>query len=196
GSSTIGIQDGSQIQGLQVVFNSLYLHDRMAIRIYNIPQWLKASPTSGRLLPDESRDVTLTIDATGLEGGPYEGSVIVGTNDPARESVAHAVTLQVTPVPMIAVDSTSLDFGNVFAGASRSLSLLVRNTGTEVLPVGGVASGDPAVPADAAICTLPKGGSRKVTVTYAPTGPGTLDSSLGITSDADNVPSLRIPIHG
>src|SRR5439155_14375597 len=89
-----------------------------------------------------------------------------------------------------------LDFGNVFAGASRSLSLLVRNTGTEVLSVGGVASGDPAVSADAAIFTLPKGGSRKVTVTYAPTGPGTLDSSLGITSDADNVPSLRIPIHG
>jgi len=37
GSSTIGIQDGSQTQGLQVAFNSLYLHDRMAIRIYNVP---------------------------------------------------------------------------------------------------------------------------------------------------------------
>ncbi|PYT14876.1 MAG: hypothetical protein DMF51_07755 [Acidobacteria bacterium] len=49
GSATVGIQDGTQTVGLQVAFNSIYLHDRMAIRIYDIPQWLQASPTSGRI---------------------------------------------------------------------------------------------------------------------------------------------------
>jgi len=33
-------------------------------------------------------------------------------------------------------------------------------------------------------------------VTYAPAGPGTLDSSLVIASDADNVPSLSVSIRG
>jgi len=196
GSATIGIQDESQSQGLQVVFNSLYLHDRMAIRIFNIPQWLKASPTAGRLFAAQSRDITLTIDATGLEGGDYEGAVIVGTNDPLRPSVAHAVTVQVTPVPMIAVDAAALEFGNVFSGDSRSLPLVVRNTGTDVLAVGGISSGDSAVSASPTAFSVPKGGSQAVTVTYSPAVPGTLDAILVITSNAANVQALPIPARG
>src|SRR3989441_9709319 len=57
GSATIGIQDGTKSVGLQVAFNSQYLHDRMSIRIFKIPQWLRASPTSGRLTAGEGRDV-------------------------------------------------------------------------------------------------------------------------------------------
>jgi len=83
--------------------------------------------------------------------------VIVGTNDPLRPSVAHAVTLQVTPVPMIAVDTPALEFGNVFSGASRSLPLVVRNTGTDVLAVGGISSGDSAVSASPTAFSVPKG---------------------------------------
>src|SRR5467141_4128378 len=97
---------------------------------------------------------------------------------------------------MIAVATPALEFGNVFSGASRSLPLLVRNTGTDVLAVGGISSGDSAVSASPTAFSVPKGGSQTVTVTYSPAVPGTLDAILVITSNAANVQALPIPVRG
>ncbi len=196
GSATIGIQDGTQSTGLQIAFNSLYLHDQMAIRIYSIPQWLRASPVSGRMAAGEGQDVTLTLDANGLEGGAYTGTVFVRTNDPLQPIVPHPVELLVIPVPEIEVSDSALDFGNVFAGFSRTLTLLVRNTGTEVLNVSGIASNDPAVTVDPTVFSVPTRGTASVAVTYSPAAAGSLDSSLILTSDAANAPSLSVALHG
>ncbi|MBI1951024.1 MAG: S8 family serine peptidase [Acidobacteria bacterium] len=194
GSATIGIQDPSQSAGLLVAFNSIYLHDRMAIRIYNVPQWLRASPTSGRLFAGQGRDVTVTIDAQGLEGGSYAGTVFVRSNDPLQPLASHPVVLDVTPVPAIEVDPAWLDFGNVFAGDARTLELLVKNTGTDILNVGGLAPGDPAISAGPAAFSVAPRASQSVAVTFAPALPGTLDSTLVITSDAANAPALAVAL--
>ena len=196
GSATIGIQDGTQSVGLQIGFNSLYLHDRMAIRIYNIPQWLLASPTSGRLPAGGEQGVTLAFDATGLDGGAYAGTVFVLTNDPLRPIVPHAVTLSVTAVPMIDAGGGVLDFGNVFATFSSTLTLRVSNTGTEVLHVIGIASGDPSVSVSPTSFSVPVRGAQDVAVTYHPATEGILDASLLITSDAANAPSLPVRVQG
>ena len=196
GSATVGIQDPSQSVGLLVAFNSIYLHDGMAIRIYNVPQWLRASPISGRLFAGQSREVTVTIDAQGLEGGSYAGTVFVRTNDPLQPLVSHPVTLDVTPVPVIDADPAWLDFGNVFAGDARTLALLVKNTGTDVLNVAGLAPGDPAISAGPTVFSVPPRASASVAVTFAPALPGTLDSTLVITSDAANAPALAVALRG
>ncbi|OLE66171.1 MAG: hypothetical protein AUG03_01140 [Acidobacteria bacterium 13_1_20CM_2_68_14] len=196
GSATIGIQDGTKSVGLQVAFNSQYLHDRMSIRIFKIPQWLRASPTSGRLTAGEGRDVALVFDATGLDGGTYAGTLFVRTNDPLQSLVPHAATLVVTPVPMIDTGGGVLDFGNVFATFSRTLTLRVRNSGTDVLNVAGISSNDPAVSFSPAVFSVPVRGTQDVAVTYHPAVPGSLDSTLTITSDASNAPSLQVRVLG
>ncbi|OLC55098.1 MAG: hypothetical protein AUH92_02895 [Acidobacteria bacterium 13_1_40CM_4_69_4] len=196
GSATVGIQDGTQTVGLQIAFNSIYLHDRMAIRIYDIPQWLQASPTSGRVPAGGGADITLTIDATGLEGGSYTGALYVQTNDPRQPLVPHPVALAVTPVPFIVVDSAVLEFGNVFTGFSRTLALAVRNTGTDVLDVSGIDSADPSVTVAPGAFPVPARSSQSVAVVYAPTAEGALDSSLVIHSDAGNNPALSVALLG
>jgi subtilisin family serine protease/DNA-binding beta-propeller fold protein YncE len=196
GSATIGIQDETQSIGLLVAFNRIYLHDRMAIRIYNAPPWLRASPTSGRLFAGESGEVAVTVDARGLDGGTYEGTVFVLTNDPLRPLVPHPVMLEVTPVPAIGAQPAALDFGNVFVGDSRALDLLVRNTGTETLHVTGLQTGDPVVSAAPASFSLAPRASQAVAVTYAPVSTDPLASEIVITSDAANAPVLGIPLVG
>ncbi len=196
GSATVGIQDGTQTIGLQIAFNSIYLHDQMAIRIYDVPQWLQAAPTSGRLRSGDSTDILLSIDATGLDGGSYVGTVYVANNDPQQPLAAHPVSLEVTPVPSIAVDAPVLDFGSVFAGFSHALTLTVRNTGTDTLSVSGVDVGDAAVSVSPSVFSVPARTSQGITVTYAPAAPGLLDSGLVIHSNAYNNPALSVAVVG
>jgi subtilisin family serine protease len=195
-SATIGIQNATKTDGLTVVFNSDYIHDDLEIRIAAVPQWLTAAPTSGRLFGGQSQEVTVTIDASGLDGGTYEGMVNVQTNDPQQPLVGHPVTLGVTGAPAIGVMPAALDFGQVFLGFSRTLDLRINNTGTDTLTVGSIASGDPQVTVAPALLAIPAHAGATVQVTYAPSGPGTLATTLVVTSDASNAPELTVPVAG
>lgn len=195
-SATVGIQDGERTTGLQVAFDSDYVHDRLAVRIEAAPRWVTADPTSGRLFGGERQDVTLTLDATGLEGGRYEATVYVTSNDPLRPVVGHPVVLDVTGAPAIAVAPAALDFGLVFTGFSRLLTLTVSNTGTDVLTVAGIVADDARVGVIPSAFTVPARGSQSVSVLYAPLEPGALDGTLTITSDASNAPSVTVRLTG
>src|SRR5439155_8292686 len=83
-----------------------------------------------------------------------------------------------------------------FAGSERTLPLTVENTGTDLLTVGGALSADPAVRVVPASVAIPPRSSRVLEVTFAPSGPGLLASSLILSSDASNAPSLSVPVRG
>ncbi|MCI0512711.1 T9SS type A sorting domain-containing protein, partial [candidate division KSB1 bacterium] len=52
-NASIGIQNGDGMAGLGIAFNTVYVHDQLAIRIANSLDWLKVgSPTRGVVLPD------------------------------------------------------------------------------------------------------------------------------------------------
>ena len=83
-SATVGIQNATKTVGLQVAFNQAYIHDGLAVRIASIPQWLTVFPTSGRLRAGESKIINLHMNASGLEGGTYPGTVNIVSNDPVH----------------------------------------------------------------------------------------------------------------
>jgi hypothetical protein len=194
--ATLGLQNPTRTDGLTVAFNTAYVHDNLAVRIAAVPQWLTASPTSGRLFAGQHADVALIIDATGLDGGIFESDVIVQTNDPGRPSVPHPVTLTVTGAPAIEAVPASLDFGQLFVGYTRDLTLSVNNTGTGILTVSSITSGDPLVTATPSAFTVAAHAGRIVTVRYAPTAPGVLNSALTISSDGANAPVLSVSVVG
>ena len=154
-SSTIGIQNDTKTVGLNIAFNASYIHDHLAVRIVPPARWIGAAPTAGRLYSGQRQDVTLTLDAEGLEGGRYEAALFVESNDPSRPRVNHPVILDVTGAPAIAVRPGSLDFGTVFSGFARSLDLTVDNIGTELLTVSEITSADSAVTVTPSSLTLP-----------------------------------------
>ena len=101
-SSTVGIENSDASTGLQVVYNSSYLHNELAVRISSgVDDWLGFQPESGTVAPGGSSDVTVTFDAAELTQGTYEANIFVTSNDPDESQVVIPATLHVgfTPKP-------------------------------------------------------------------------------------------------
>lgn len=195
-SATVGIQDGTRTIGLQIAYNEPYLHDNLAIAISALPQWLTVTPVSGRLAAGESIPLEVRMDATGLGTGTYPGRVRILTNDPAHSVLPVDVSLSVTGAPDLTVQPASLDFGQVFIGSPKSLTLTTANRGTDVLHVTGISASTPEISATPSSFDVPPGGTRAVTVTWTPSAVGPLTGSVVIRSDDPVDASLTVPIAG
>ncbi|MGH9798149.1 MAG: choice-of-anchor D domain-containing protein, partial [Candidatus Polarisedimenticolia bacterium] len=196
GSSTIGIQDGAGTRGVQLAFNSGYLHDRLAVHFRVVRPWLRGGPSGGRLVTAREQTVLLTLDATDLEGGTHRGAAVVRSNDPETPIALVPVNLAVTPVPMIAAGAPGVSFGQAFAGYAAQASLTLLNLGTAPLTVSVLRHPDPRIAVLPAGLTIPARGSAPVKVTWTPVEPGTLAGDLVVESDAVNLPALPVPLAG
>ena len=101
-SATVGIQDATRLDGLNVVYNAAYLHDNMAIEFKSQPQWISTAPNSGTIPAGTCAPITATFDATNpdLTHGIHDATIHFTSNDPGasvrrrsghahREPVAH-----------------------------------------------------------------------------------------------------------
>ena len=65
---------------------------------FDVPEdvpWLSVEPNEGEVAGDSSTTVTVTVDATGLEEGTYEATLIVTTTDPGAPEFLVPVTFTV-----------------------------------------------------------------------------------------------------
>ena len=195
-SATIGLQDAAKTTALEVAFNQPYLHDGLAIRISSIPQWLTAAPTSGRLHAGATLPLALHIDASGLEGGTYPGTVNIVTNDPAHPLLTVAVSLHVVGAPDAQVQPAALDYGTSFLGQSYPRTLIVANNGTDTLHVADILSSDPSMSASPPTFNVAPHGSQNVVVSWTPGTLGAFAATLSVLSDDGGDPQIDVPVTG
>src|SRR5262249_20065117 len=79
--------------------------------------WLSVSPTSGSLLPGESVQLSVLINHSGLAVGTYNGSVTVTSGVATNSPQSVAVTLNVSSVPVVVLNPTSVTFDAAAASA-------------------------------------------------------------------------------
>ncbi|HEX6791697.1 MAG TPA: choice-of-anchor D domain-containing protein, partial [Candidatus Krumholzibacteria bacterium] len=72
------------------------VQDGYAIEFSNVPVWLRVEPSAATVPPGGTAELTVTLDAAGLEEGSYSANLIVANNDPARSEVVVPVTLLVS----------------------------------------------------------------------------------------------------
>ncbi|RKZ15897.1 hypothetical protein DRQ53_07750, partial [bacterium] len=191
--ATIGIQNDVRDDGLTVVYNDDYMHDGLAIRLQATPDWLTTNPSAGVVPPGGSTSIQVTFDATGLFGGAYDGAVRIQTNDPTAGLIVVPAHLDVTGIPLIAVEPASLHFGAVYLTQSNTLELTVSNPGTETLEVTGITSDDPEFSADIAVFNVAPLQSQVVNVTFSAATAGSHDALLSIVHNADGSP-MDVPL--
>ena len=113
-SSTVGLEGQDGTKGLQVLFNSPFLEDGLAISF--------TPPTTGTLAPGESADISVVLDATRLEEGIYQDNILVESNDPVTPLVTVPVALTVNPrcdtpdsptVSDITINSAQFDWNQI-----------------------------------------------------------------------------------
>jgi subtilisin family serine protease len=156
--------------------------------------WASVDPDSGTTGPGDSSDVTVTLDATGLAAGTYEGSLCVSSNDSSTPLVVVPVTLEVEAVVAgveVAAEEAELS-GE--PGSSVSYTVWITNTGNAADTFDLAISDNEwdAMPSTASVM-LGSGESTSVMVTVdipAGTDDGEMDmATFSATSQADDTVS-------
>jgi subtilase family protein/HYDIN/CFA65/VesB family protein/fervidolysin-like protein len=195
-SATVGLQNSNGTDGLHVAFNTAYVVDGLAVQIKAVPQWVTVAPASGTVWAPGSTTLDVTFDATGLVGGTYDGVIRILSNDPDEADYQVPVQLVVTGAPDILVDPLAYDFGDLFLGATPTSEIAVRNIGTDLLTISGIAIDEAVFTADADAFTLDPGASRIVTVTFNATAVQAYSGTMVISSDAPNDPEVSVSLSG
>jgi hypothetical protein len=200
--ATIGIQNAARNDGLTVVHNAAYMHNNLAIEFRTTPDWLIASPTSGTVPAGGTFDVQVTLNTNDLFGGTYHGELRVVSNDPDEGVFVVPATLIAVGTPDISAAPSSLDFGTIYVGQTRDLSLLIRNEGSDVLTIASATLSHPSyqIVGGSFPLTLGNRGSATLTVRFAPTQeclpPGPCAGSLVLSSNDPDEGALTVPLTG
>lgn len=96
--ATIGMENMIGNDGLEINFNSAYIHDSMAIAIYQPSAWLTLESRSGSVLPGGSTIIEMKFNSTGMDLGTYQNNLIIYSNDsdPSRNPMTIPVEMTVT----------------------------------------------------------------------------------------------------
>jgi hypothetical protein len=95
-SATVGIENSSGNDGLQVAYNKEYLHNQLSVQFSRGPRWLSSDVYGGVLTAGQIQNVNLTFDADNLEIGNYNALIKLSSNDPDEGLLEIPVTLFVT----------------------------------------------------------------------------------------------------
>jgi uncharacterized membrane protein len=159
------------------------------------------TPTSFTLPPGGSQVVDVTYAPVDL--GPDTGSLEITSDDPDEPTVTLdlAGTGAAVPTPDINLDPVALDFGTVVIGSSPTLPADIQNLGTADLEVALIdlcvgTSTEFGLTADPTPFVIPPGGSRALSVTYAPVDAGTDTGCLEVQSDDPDEPVVELGLMG
>jgi len=195
-SATVGIQNATETVGLTAAYNTSFVHDAMAVRILPLKQWMTVAPGSGRLAAGQSQDVTVSFDATGLDGGVYLGNVRFYSNDPDESPAQVPTQLTVIGAPNLVASPDPVTFGQQYAGGTYTRTLVVSNNGTDALTVSDIVAAGSGLSATPTSFVLAPSGSQNVTVTWNPPVPSPLAGSLSIASDDPDTPTRIVSVTG
>lgn len=92
---TVGIENSDGSDGLQVAYNSDYLHDSMALLFVPPVYWMMCDINGGTVLPGMSVPVILTFTAAELTEGAYTGHIDIDSNDFDEPSIDIPITFVV-----------------------------------------------------------------------------------------------------
>jgi subtilisin family serine protease len=191
-SASVGIQNAARTIGLTTAFNTNYVANNLAVRIVPLTQWLTVTPTSGRIPAGQSQNLNVNFNALGVEGGIFNGTIAVHSNDPDENPTNLPAQLHVIGAPDVTLAPATVDFGTFFVGANPTRTLAVHNPGTDALIVSNITSSDPDVTPDITSFMLNPHQTRNVVLTFAPGAARTLAGTVTVHSNDPDTPSLSV----
>lgn len=149
-----------------------------------------------KLTPGQA--VLLTVAYAPSAAGNSTGSISITSNDPnSPATIALSGSSSATPAGQLALSASSLSFGSVVDGSSKSQTVTVSNTGSASLAISqaALAGTGYSVSGLSTPLTIAAGGSSSFSIVFAPSTAGGLAGSLTLTSDASNG-SVSIALSG
>ncbi|MEM1095501.1 MAG: choice-of-anchor D domain-containing protein [Bacteroidota bacterium] len=164
--------------------------------VTDVVNWLSADPAVGTVNAGETTDVTLTFDATLREGGAYEKTVAVVTNDPAAGDATIAASLSVTSAPDIEADRETIAFDETVKGFNADGQFGVFNNGVQTLSIASITSDNGNFLVPNGTLDLEPGFGITIPVRFLPTEVGDLMGNIVVASNDPDEGSFSFPVSG
>ncbi|MCB9691385.1 MAG: choice-of-anchor D domain-containing protein [Alphaproteobacteria bacterium] len=150
---------------------------------------------------DPSQSLTLDLGFRPTSYLPYSAELVITSNDADNPEVRVPLAgVGVDgPLPDIALDTQTLDFGEVAVGSSVSLFVTLENAGDAPLTLGTLqqaGSGAFELTTDPSNDTLGPRSEVPVVITYRPFGPAGDAGTLAFPSDDPDEPVLELVLLG
>jgi len=160
--------------------------------------WIRWDPKLGEVAADADVDVVVTLNATDLIGGAYEGNIHFLSNDPAHWDVPVNVLVNVSGAPVVETDPIAepmadapeqLEFETTYVGGVSAIAVTIANIGTEQLNIDRITSTNGAefnTDADGGLDIAARE-EAVVNLLFHPTDIGDREGRVTFFSDAVNV---------
>jgi len=140
--------------------------------------WLSETPTSGSLGADECEDVTVSVDATGMEAGDYSATITITGSAEVEVAVnLHIESTAPVEPANLSVSSVSISPQQVKPGEEVTISFNVANTGGETGSYNAVLYINGAVEDSQSVSVAP-GMTENVIFTVTKSDAGVYDVSI------------------
>jgi len=133
--------------------------------------------------------------------GLFSSNIVITSDDPDEQTININLKGNGVPLPDIDVNPTTINFGDVYVGDSAQQTITVSNLGTANLTISSIT--DPSAPfsivsnnCPLAPAPLGSGSSCEIVVQFAPTTGGLFASTIVITSDDPDEPTVTINLTG
>jgi hypothetical protein len=146
-----------------------------------------------RLAPTQSHEITVTFTPT--EAGQHEASLTIHSDDATQAALTAPLEGAAMGVPQIVVEPTQLDWGTITVGQPVERSLTLRNPGSADLLISSVQCNDIAfvVSGATAFAVAPQT-TRALPLIFSPAAVGSVQATLTIHSNAQDTPTLDVPL--
>lgn len=158
--------------------------------------WITFAPISGIVPPGGSQIVDVKFSAVNLRSGDYRSSVAINSNDPVNNPKKLDAKLHVIGKPVIVVSPDSVNAGTVFTGSSRVDTVIIRNTGSDVLNVTSITSSIAEFTVAPVNFTVAAGSWQYVVVTFTPSDSIEFNGTITIVSNDSLRSNVEIPVIG
>ena len=152
--------------------------------------WLKLSSSSGKILPGGLPQIlSVTADTTHLAVGNHSATLNITSNGGNKQIAITVVVTSPTPTPAaLTVNPSSLDFGKMDQGTTKTLQETVSNSGGQPLTWNIDTGGTNWLSVDAGNGTVQAGSSQTINVTANTSNlkPGPYSATLNFTSNGGN----------
>jgi len=131
-SATVGIENTSGNDGLQIVYEAAYLANNLAVQIAADPEWLTLNNYAGTIYNGNSVNIGLMINTDGMELGDYSMDMEITSNDPVNPLIVVPITMTIdneVPVELVSFRAEMVD-GNVVLNWSTATE--TNNSGFSV----------------------------------------------------------------
>ncbi|HEY4652232.1 MAG TPA: S8 family serine peptidase, partial [Pontibacter sp.] len=154
--------------------------------------YIALNPASGVLEGNNATDVALRIDASKLVNGTYGANVLIRSNDNTNPEVRLPVSLKVTGQVPVLASSKVVEFGNVFYGRTKEMTVTVKNSGYGNFNIKEVVSTNPQFVVKSKPSQVTALAEATLTIVYTPDGAGSDNGAVKLTSTTGREYSFNV----